>query len=140
MTPSARRNLEILLQKARRISSALRAEHRIDRLRDDAGKREEALAVIAIIERYCQRKCAPSTYPAVVVSAARFASNCFLRGEFSNPLSATRYLAYLFTEADSVRSRYQSDLELYLWRFQQRLSSRFNSEMRRVERRRVASV
>lgn len=134
MTPRAKKRLSALLGKAKVISDMLRAEHRIDHLRDDVDKRNDLFVIIGEINRCCRRKCIRSTYPGAVVSATRYACDYFRHGKFASPFSAVRYLSYLFGEADSVCCRYQWDLERFFQRFQERLSRRINSERRKREK------
>jgi hypothetical protein len=126
------RRLTAFLRKVRGVTEVLIREHRIDGLREDMGRKADMLGIITEIDRCCRRKSSSNTCPGAIASAARSASQCFLRGEFANPISATRYIWYLFTEADSVRCRYQSELELFFWRLRDRLSRRVNSERRKA--------
>ena len=134
MTPRATKRLSALFGKVKRVSDDLRVKHRIDCLRDDVGAQRDIFSIIGEINRCCRRKQERSAYPGAVSFAARFASDYFRRGKFASPISATRYLSYLFGQAESVRCRYQSDLEMFFWRLQNGLSKRVNSERRKAKR------
>lgn len=138
MTPREVAKLRSILGKSRRVWIALNREHRIDVLRDDPAMQGDITVILGEINRCLERKRGRSTYLGALSFATRSASEYFLRGEFSQPLSATRYIAYLFSEADSRCCRWQSDLEMFFWRFQNRLSKRFNSERRRAEKTRFS--